>query len=48
MLHLLTCVVGGTKTGVVVDTVDAGCSVLAVVVIAVIDIGFASRALEAQ
>lgn len=42
-----TCVVGGTKTGVVVDAVDAGRSVLAVVVLAVVDVGFAGGALEA-
>lgn len=44
----LTCVVGGTKTGVVVDSIDAGCSVLAVVVLAVVDVGLASGALKAQ
>lgn len=42
-----TCVVGGTKTGVVVDAVDAGRSVLAVVVLAVVHVGFAGGALEA-
>lgn len=44
----LTCVVGGTKTSVVVDSIDAGGSVLAVVVFAVVSVALASRALEAQ
>lgn len=41
-----TCVVGGTKTGVVVDPVDAGGSVLAVVVLAVVHIAFAGGSLK--
>lgn len=44
----LTCVVGGTKTSVVVDSVDAGGPVLAVVVFAFVSVGLASRALKAQ
>lgn len=44
----LTCVVGGAKTSVVVDSVDAGGAVLTVVVFAVVGVGLASGALEAQ
>lgn len=48
VLHALTCVVGGTKTGVVVDSIDAGGSVLTFVVFTVISVNLASRALKAQ
>lgn len=48
VLHALTCVVGGTKTSVVVDSIDTGCSVLAVVVFAVVNVDLASGALKAQ
>lgn len=48
MFWELTRVVGGTKTSVVVDSIDAGGSVLAVVVFAVVSVGLASWALEAQ
>lgn len=48
VLMSLTCVVGGTKTSVVVDPVDAGGAVLAVVVFAFVSVGLARRALEAQ
>lgn len=44
----LTCVVGGTKTSVVVDPVDAGGAVLAVVVFAFVSVGLARWALKAQ
>lgn len=48
MLHAPTCVVGGTKTSVVVDSIDAGRSVLTVIVFAVVNVGLASGALKAQ
>lgn len=48
MPHALTCVVGGTKTSVVVDSIDAGRPVLTVVVFAVVNVGLASGALKAQ
>lgn len=48
MLYALTCVVGGTKTSIVVDSIDAGCSVLTVVVFAVVGVGLASGAFKAQ
>ena len=48
VLPALTCVVGGTKTSVVVDSIEAGRSVLTVVVIAVIIVGLANGALKAQ
>lgn len=44
----LTCVVGGTKTCVVVDSINAGRSVLTVMVFTVVNIDLASRALEAH
>lgn len=47
-LFELTCVVGGTKTGVVVDSIHAGCTVFTVVVFAVVSVDFASGAFEAQ
>lgn len=43
-----TGVVGGTKTSVVVDSIQAGCSVLTVVVFAVVGVGLTCWALEAQ
>lgn len=48
VLYRLTCVVGGTKTSVVVDSIDAGCSVLTVVVFTVVNVSLASGALKAQ
>lgn len=48
VFYELTCVVGGTKTSVVVDSIDAGGSVLAVVVFAFVSVGLANRALKAQ
>lgn len=48
MFDELTSVVGGAKTSVVVDSVDAACSVLTVVVFAVVSVGLTSRALKAQ
>lgn len=46
--HEPTCVIGGTKTSVVVDSVNAGCSILTVVVFTVISVDLASGALKAQ
>ena len=43
-----TCVVGRTDAGVVVDAVDAGGVVLAVVVFAVVRVHLAALALEAR
>lgn len=48
VFYELTCVVGGTKTSVVVDTIDTGGSVLAVVVFAFVSVGLTGRALKAQ
>ena len=48
LYELHTCVVGGTKTSVVVDSIHAGRSVLTVVVVTVVNVGLASRALKAQ
>ena len=45
---MCTCVIGGTKTSVVVDSVDAGCSVFTVIVFAVINVGLASGTFKAQ
>lgn len=44
----LTCVVGRTDTSVVVDAVNAGGIVLAVVVFAVVRVHLAALALEAR
>lgn len=43
-----TGVVGGTKTSVVVDSIHAGCSVLTVMVFAVVSVGLTCWALKAQ
>lgn len=48
MLYGPTCVIGGTKTSVVVDSINAGCSILTVVVFAVVSVDLASGALKAQ
>lgn len=48
VLCALTCVVGGTKTSVVVDTIHAGCSVFTVIVFTVVNVCLASGALKAQ
>lgn len=48
MLHELTRVVGGTKTSVVVDSIEAGGAVLTVVVLTFVNVGLAGGALEAQ
>ena len=47
-MSALTCVVGGTKTGIVVDSIDAGCAVLTVVVFAFVHVDLAGGALKAQ
>lgn len=48
MCYELTSVVGGAKTSVVVDSINAGCSVLTVMVFAVVSVSLTSRALKAQ
>ena len=48
VLSALTCVIRGTEASVVVASVDAGRSVLTVVVFAVVNVGLAGGALEAQ
>lgn len=48
MCYELTSVVGGAKTSVVVDSINAGSSILTVMVFAVVSVDLTSRALEAQ
>lgn len=48
MFYELTSVVGGAQTSVVVDSIDAGCSVLTVMVFTVVSVSLTSGALKAQ